>query len=175
MITITSAAELIKFFDHFKSAQRATIVTKTPVKMNKKDVATKTIENPLVDDVFKVQTIEVEFNADYAGKVNDQRLLEGVAQDFVAEGRSWGKHVNGSIVEHQGNFYLHCVEIEKKNDVIYERRNGKKVEKSEFEAFMPPYRGTAKQELEDDVKVRDFKLMNVIGINIANKVRYINV
>lgn len=174
MIEITSAAELIKFFDHFKSQQRATIVTKTPVKLNKKDVATKTIPND-VGDIFKVQTIEVEFNADYEGKVNDQRLLEGVAQTFRAEGRAWGKHVNGSIVEHQGQFYLHCVEIEKKNGVVYENARGRKVEKSVFEAFLPPYRPSAKQELVDDVKVRDFKLQNVIGINIANKVRYINI
>lgn len=174
MIEITSAAELIKFFDNFKSQQRATIVTKTPVKLNKKDVATKTIENT-VGDVFKVQTIEVEFNADYEGKVNDQRLLEGVPQTFEAGHRLWGKHVNRSIVEHQGQFYLHCIEIEKKNDVVYENARGKKVEKSAFEAFIPPYRGSPNQMIVDDVKVRDFKLQNVIGINIANKVRYINI
>ena len=174
MITITSSAELINFFNNFKSCQRATIVTKTPVKMNKKDVATKQIENPN-GEVFKVQTIVVEFNADYQGKVNDQRLLEGVAQDFVSEGRSWGKHVNGSIVENHGQFYLHCVEIEKQGKAVYETKGGKKVDYADLLAFIPKYNGTAKQELEDEVKVRDFKLQNVIGINIADKVRYVNI
>ena len=174
MITITSAAELIKFFDNFKSCQRATIVTKTPVKTNKKDVATKTIPNPN-GDVFKVQTIVVEFNADYQGKVNDQRLIEGVAQDFVTEQRAWGKHVNRSIVEHHGQFYLHCIEIEKQGKAVYETMGGKKVDYADLLAFIPKYNGTVKQELEDEVKVRDFKLQNVIGINIADKVRYVNV
>lgn len=174
MLNITSSADLINFFTNFKSCQRATIVTKTPVKMNKKDVATKQIANPH-GDVFKVQTIVVEFNADYQGKVNDQRLLEGVAQDFVATSRAWGKHVNGSIVENHGQFYLHCVEIEKQGKAVYETRGGKKVNYADLLDFIPKYNGTASQELEDEVKVRDFKLQNVIGINIADKVRYVNV
>ena len=87
MLNITSSIDLVNFFSKYQAATRAVVVTRTPVKMNKKDVATKEIPNPFTE-VFKVQTIEVELNADYEQKVNDQRLLEGIAQDFVAGSRN---------------------------------------------------------------------------------------
>lgn len=174
MLNINSSIDLVNFFSNYKSAVRAVVVTRTPVKMNKKDVATKQIANPFAE-VFKVQTIEVELNADYEQKVNDQRLLEGVAQTFEAEGRAWGKRINGSIVEKQGQLYLHCIVGKKIGKARYETKTGRSVEYSEFAAFVPNYNSNPKQALENDVQVRDFKLQNVIGLNIDDKVRFINV
>lgn len=174
MLNITSSIDLVNFFSKYQAATRAVVVTRTPVKMNKKDVATKEIPNPFTE-VFKVQTIEVELNADYEQKVNDQRLLEGIAQDFVAGSRNWGKRVNGSIVEKQGQLYLHCIVGKKVGKAKYETKSGRAVDYSEFAAFVPKYNGTPSQELENEVQVRDFKLQNVIGLNIDDKVRFINV
>ena len=174
MLTITSSIDLVNFFTNYKAATRAVIVTRTPVKMNKKDVATKQIANPFAE-VYKVQTIEVELNADYEQKVNDQRLIEGAAQNFEAEGRSWGKHVNGAIVEKNGQFYLHTILIGKVGKAKYETASGREVNYDDLLPFIPVYNSNPKQQLEDDVKVRDFKLSNVIGLNIDDKVRFVNV
>lgn len=173
MITITSAIDLVKFFDGYKSATRAKIVTRTPVTMRKKDIATREIENPFTE-VYKVQTVEVELNANYEQKVNDQRMLEGAEQSFEAGGRAWGKHVNGAIVEKNGTLYLHTIEIGRIGKPKYETKTGREVNYEEIKPFIPAYNGTPGQGLVEEVKVRDYKLMNVIGVNIDNKVRYIN-
>lgn len=174
MLTITSAIELVKFFDGYKSVTRAKIVTRTPVTMRKKDIATRQIENPFAE-VYKVQTLEVELNANYEQKVNDQRMLEGAEQTFKAGGRAWGKHVNGVIVEKGGVLYLHVIEIGRIGKPKYETKAGREVNYDEIKPFIPAYNGTPGQDLVEEVKVRDFKLMNVIGLNVDNKVRYVNV
>lgn len=174
MREINSTVELVKFFDAYKGQTRAMIVTKTPVKMNKKDVATRQIENPH-GDVFKIQTVEVELNADYEQKVNDQRLLENVTQDFVATSRNWGKRVNGAIVENHGQLYLHAIEVGRVGKAKYETRTGREVNYADLLPFIPAYAGTKSQGVKDEIKVRDYKMTNVIGLNIGDKVRFLNV
>lgn len=172
MKELKTQSELVMYFNDNKAAVRGNIVTRTPVKMNKKDVATKTIANPN-GAVYKVQTINVELNAQYEMKVNTARMLEGKEQDFEAEGRKWGVNVNGSIVEKNGQLYLKVVEETKIGTPVYETENGTEVSYDDLRAFIPAYTPAAKQGLEDDVKVRTFKLENVIGMFIPSlQVRY---
>lgn len=174
MMTINNSFELVDFFNHFKSPTRATIVSRTPVKMNKKDVATKQIANPF-GEVFKVQTVVVDLNADYEQKVNDQRFIEGSAQTFEAEGRAWGKHINNAIVEKTGRLYLHCIEVNKMGCPRYETATGRDVDYNDLLPFIPVRSSNTKQQLAEEVKVRDFSLPNIIGLNIDGKARFVNV
>ena len=171
--TMMTQSELVKFFYANTQAMRGNIVTRTPVKMNKKDVATKSIENPH-GAIYKVQTINVELNPKYEMQVNTARMLEGKEQDFEAEARKWGVHVNGGIIEKNGQLYLNTIEESRIGEAVYETENGVEVSYNDLRAFIPAYKSAPKQGLDGDVKVRTFKLENVIGMFIPSlKVRYV--
>lgn len=175
MIELKTQAELVKFFYNNTTPVRGNIVTRTPVKMNKKDVATKQIANPH-GAIYKVQTINVELNPAYEMQVNTERMLEGKEQDFEAEARKWGVHVNGGIIERNGQLYLHTIEEEKIGSPVYQTEGGKPIAYNEFAPFLPAYVPSKKQGLKNDVKVRTFKLENVIGMFIPSlKVRYTSI
>lgn len=46
MLQLKTQAELIDFLTKYKSVKTATVVSKTELRMNKKDVATKRTPNP---------------------------------------------------------------------------------------------------------------------------------
>jgi len=171
MIDITNHNDLVQFFNKFKSPVRATMITKTPVKMNKKDVATKSIENPF-SIVYKLQTVVVELNGDYEQKVNDQRLLEDKDQDFKAQ-KNWFTNVNNTIVQKDQQLYFKVIEVEKQS-ATYQLCNGAQVPYEDFAKFVPNRSPSPKQDLDDEIKVRTYKIENVIGCNIDGKVRFIN-
>lgn len=172
MQVLTTQSELVRFFYDNTAAVRGNIVTRTPVKMNKKDVATKQIENPH-GAIYKVQTINVELNPKYEMQVNTARMLEGKEQDFEAEARKWGVRVNGGIIEKNGQLYLNTIEEDKIGSPVYETEDGTEVKYDDLKPFIPAYKPAPKQGLESDVKVRTFKLENVIGMFIPSlQVRY---
>lgn len=173
MFVLNTTAELIHFFNCNKMPVKGNIVTRTPVKMNKRDVATKSIANPH-GAVYKVQTINVELNAQYETRVNTARMFEGKEQNFEVEDRKWGEHVNASIVKHGEELYLSVVEESKVGSPVYETENGIEVSYDDLKAFMPVPKAAAKQDLTNEIKVRTFKLTNVIGMFIPQMhVRYI--
>ena len=165
MKTMTTPAELVEFFNTFTLSFRGTLMSRTPVKMNKKDVATKTITNPN-DVVYKRQMINMELNANYEAKVNSARLDEDKKDNFVGEDRKWGEHVNGVVVKKQDQLYINVLEESKIGDVTYETEGGTKVSYDDIKAFIPPYKPSAKQGLVNDVKVRTFKVANVLEMFI---------
>lgn len=196
LTTITDRNALVQFFNAFRAPARAMIVTRTPVVVRQKDVATKSIENVLFNGkteattVFKLQTAIVDLNANYEGEVNNVRALEDKATNFDVEERKWGEHVNATIIKKGDTLYMQTIEIEKVFAVYEMDRvklddkgnavmvNGKPVLEAytvpydDFAMFVPEAKPSPKQALNNDVKVRAFKLDNVIGVNIENKVRY---
>lgn len=165
MFNLTTHAELVNFFNNNKMPVKGNIVSRTPVKMNKRDVATKSIDNPH-GAVYKIQTINVEFNPHYEVKVNTARMFEGKEQNFEVEERKWGKHINASIVQKDDQLYLMVVEEGRVGAPVYETENGVEVSYDDLQAFMPVYKVAPKQGLDNEVKVRTFKLENVIGMFI---------
>lgn len=167
--------DLVEFFNKITMPLHATIVTRTPVKMNKNDVATKTIPNPH-GEIFKVQSLNVSLNANYETMVNAHRFLEQKNMNFESEARKWGEHVNGVIVKKDGQLYVNVIELSKQGEVSYEKADGTKIQYNEFAAFVPVYKPSPKQALDKEVKVRSFKMKNVIGMFIESlEVRYTNV
>ena len=174
MFYINTASDLVAFFNGYESECRAKLTICTPVKMNKKDVTTKTRANPH-STIYKLQTVVADLNINYEERVNDARMLEGQTdRTFSAEGRKWGVHINKSIIEKdEGQFYLQYIEIGKDGKSAYELEDGTKIDYADFVDFVPSHSDSSKQNLNDKVKIRTVKLENVIGINIDDKVEYL--
>jgi len=175
MVTLDTT-DIVKFFDHVKDPVRAKLVTRTPVRMNKSDVMTRQIKNPYNQSedttVYKVQTTLVELNADYQGLVNNERVVEGKRASFIAQGLPWGSSENGSIIRKDDQLYLRTIEVSKIGEPHYEV-NGQKISYAAFAQFVPDKSGSIRQGLVQEVQVRSYKLENVIGVNVEDKVRFI--
>lgn len=160
---------LVTYFQENQAKTRLTMVTKTAVKMNKKDVATKSVANPF-KEIFKIQTVVVDVNADYEDKVNDQRVAEGEMPDFEKQNMVWGSHVgNSAIIENNGQLYLQTIEVSKLGDVQYIDGNGNVIEYSAIKPFIPNYNKPVSQGLDNEVKVRSFKLTSIVEAVIKTK------
>jgi len=157
---------MTSFFAMNQSKMNATLATKTLVKMNKKDVATKQIPNPH-GNVYKIQRVHVELNGDYELNVNQSRAVEEKEQDFTKGDLKWGRHAYGkAIIENDGKLYLQTTELGKVGKVEYVDENGNPVDYESIKPFMPVYKPSAKQGLEDEVKIRTFKYESVLEIII---------
>lgn len=171
MITITTKADLIKFLSSYKSAKTATIVSKTELKMNKKDVATKQTPNP-TPVAYKVSLFEADLNFDYEDKVNDARLLEGKEQTFEAKEAKWGEFVSKSLNKKDDTYYLKVVPTKSLTKTTYEDADGKKLEYSTLEPYVPIKKEYAGQGLDTAVAFRAFKLDSIIHFKIPGVVEY---
>jgi hypothetical protein len=68
---------------------------------------------------------------------------------------------------------LNTIEESKLGSPVYEDENGVEVKYDDLKPFIPAYNAAPKQGLENDIKVRTFKLENVIGMFIPSmQVRY---
>lgn len=158
MIAITTQEQLINFFNENTEPMGVLVTTKTPVKMNKRG-------NPFAEtQIFKIQTIKANVNEKYEQVVNEVREAEGNKEEFVAEARKWGAHVNNAIIEKDGGYYMSMIEIEKVGDVVYELADGSQIQYSEFAEYMPAYKASSRTETDTKIKYRSFKLANIKGV-----------
>lgn len=172
MMTILDQAELVEQLSQIKGEVSATLMSKTVFKLNKKDVATKSIANPF-GTIYKIQMMDVELNTQYEEEVNARRMVEGNAQDFEAGALKWGKAINNIVIEKDGNMYVKTVVIGKIGDSTYIDENGNTVQFADFAQFVPPYSGSAKQAVTDEVKVRTFKISSISRLVVADNFRYL--
>jgi hypothetical protein len=173
MIKLSTQQELVDFLTNFKSTKTATIVSKTSLKMNKKDVATKQTPNPF-SDVSKIALFEAEVNFNYEDKVNDALLLEGKAQEFEAKAPKWGEFVSKALTKKDETYYIKLMPTKSLTKTTYEKADGSRVEFSELEPFVPKASGTASanQNLDNAVPFRTFKLDSIIHFKIPGVVEY---
>jgi hypothetical protein len=107
-LVIDSVDKLSTVLQAIDNPTDATIVTKTLLKMNKKDVATKSKPNPY-NAVWKIQTKHVTLNPKYEQAVNEQRAAEEKSEDFVAKERKWGVPIGNGMLMKDGSFYLKMI------------------------------------------------------------------
>lgn len=143
---------------------KAILTIRTSVKMNKKDVATKSIENPN-GEIFKVATIDVTLNPSYEKAVNEQRAVEGKDTDFKAESPVWGKSVGGALVENKEVLYAAYIENKYVNSK-YVDIDGNDVDKASFEAFLPASKPSTSQGTEVAIKYRKVTLTNILKVEL---------
>lgn len=164
--------KLVEYFNNNQQVTDAIIIAKTVVKMNKKDVATKTEINPY-DLIEKVQTYHVTVNKPYQESVQDQMIKEGVEGTFTAQKRKMGgKKINNCIIEKEdGQLYIQT--ILNKGDVnpTYYHKD-QLIEKALFNRFIPISSHSTRQPVENEVKVCTFKIENIVSVEINGQVVY---
>ena len=176
MITLSTKDELIGFLLQYKSVAKVTIVSRTQVKMNKKDVATKTIANPF-KEAWKVSMFEAEINSSYEDKVNDTLLVEGKAPVFEAKDAKWGTSLSKSIDEQNGFHYLKVMPDKNTVPSTYEDSDGKKLVYSDLEPWIPVRApstpDTNGQGTDATVQYRKYKIESIAYMKIPGVMEYI--
>lgn len=136
------------------------IVTKTPVKLLKKDKEGNKNDLP---EIFKEQTQQVVINRPYEKAVNAALQVEGKESDFESQGRNWGISA-GAIVEHaNGTRYLSYILIDSGSSKYFDD-TGKEYAKADFERFVSTAKKTSSQGLDDEVKARTVKFDNIVSV-----------
>lgn len=172
---ITNQTDLIQFLTNYRSASKATFVSKTATKLNKKDVATKQIPNPH-GQIYKISLFSGEINFDYEDKVNDARLVEGKNQDFESAGSVNGLQYHSKALSvKDSTFYLRVIPEKSITKPFYEREDGSKIDIEEIKPFMPVSKSTSsgRQELDNAIPIRTFKLESIIHMKIDGVMEYI--
>ena len=152
--------ELIKNLDRPTLAK---IITRTDVKMNKKDVLTKTIQNPYIG-VVKVTTQIVELNPQYEKSVNEQLSIENKEQNFEVNSRKWGQNIGNGLIENNGKLYVSF--IPKQHILNTYMLADKIIDKAEFESFIPNKKENNNQGTENTVLFRTISLENICTIEL---------
>lgn len=173
MIELKTKEELVEFLKKYKSATEIAVRTKTAVKMNKKDVATKKIPNPL-SEAYKITNFKADINFDYEDRVNDARLVEGKEMSFEAQQAKWGTFVSKSLNEKDGNFYLKLIPKDKIGATTYCKADGELVDYLALDPFIPKpaAKKPSGQGLENPVPYRTYKLDSIIYIEIPGVMTY---
>ena len=149
---------IIDIIKSLNSPTEAIITIKTEVKMNKKDVETKTEVNPYIG-ATKMSTIRVILNPDYEKKVNDQREAEGKEADFEATDRKWGDSIGNGIIEKNGKLYVSYIQTETIHDSYW--FDAKEIEYSKLSPFVPVKKSYGTQGLEQEVQFRIVSLDSI--------------
>jgi hypothetical protein len=166
-LTLNTRAKLFGFLNQLSGPVTAVMKTKTEVRMNKKDVATKSVANPF-GKIYKLQEVIVEINRIYEDTVNDERVMEGKKASFEAEGLPWGTAVNNIVILKDGMPYIKTIETGKVGSATYLTETGQVIKYSDIAPFIPNYTGSTKQGLVDEVKVRTFKISSILEISFNN-------
>lgn len=174
MLKITNEKDLVEFFNKYKSPAKVEVIAATAQKMNKKDVATKTEANPYTQ-INKITNFEAEVNVDYEDRVNHQRIAEGKSMDFEAASARWGTPISKAITEKEGKFYLKLIPGIRLNDIVYEDQDGNRLLQEEFIRFVPVAKpnGSGRQEVDQAVVFRTYKLDSIIALTIPGIMEYI--
>ena len=153
----------VKLIKNLDKPTMAKIITRTEVKMNKKDIKTKTIQNPYVGAV-KVTTQIVELNPQYEKTVNEQLTTENKESDFEASSRKWGQNIGNGLVENNGKMYVSF--IPKKHILNTYMLGDKIIEKTELDSFIPIKKDKNDQGTETPVLFRTISLENICTIEL---------
>ena len=172
MLKITNEKDLVEFFNKYKSPAKVEVVAVTSQKMNKKDVATKKIPNPL-SEAYKITNFKADINFDYEDRVNDARLVEGKEMSFEAQQAKWGTFVSKSLNEKDGNFYLKLIPKDKIGATTYCKADGSIVDRLELDPFMPkPSDKPSSQGLDNPVPYRTYKPDSIVYLEIPGVATY---
>ena len=156
-----------------KGSEFASILSVSPAKLLKKSRDTK--EPPPWKELHKVSKVSGILNFRYENSVNNQREREGHPEVFEAQSRAWGEHVlrdDGSLsclIKHRGKHY---VELKVQNTVFsyYVDDEGNRYTRSEIADFLQRKSSeSSRQELEEPVIVRDYRLDHVVSIRFGNE------
>ena len=75
----------------------------------------------------------------------------------------YGNMVGNSLLENNGTLYVKTIELDRVGTSVYADANGDEVVYEDIKPFVPVKKPSATQDLENEVKVRNFKLESIIG------------
>ena len=136
-----------------KAEFSAELTATTEVKLNKRG-------NPYTT-VTKTKTTLVTINGDYQDAVNVQRVVESKQDDFTAMKPVWGENLTKSLVKHNENFYLQVIENGQRGKTEYHDQDGNELKYSDFERYVPSSSKSSRQDVNDDVIVKKYKIENI--------------
>ncbi len=155
------------------SATFATVFTETIPTLTKRG-------NPFWDRNTKTWSIRkrahtrVVIGGTYAGAVNTRRAKatsDGHQEQFQSQGRSWGERLKllggahrkgkrASILSHNGRLYLDVQALQVLSS-SFVGIDGEEIPRDQVTPFMRKRKSSQTQQLEDEVKWRDYALTNV--------------
>lgn len=140
------------------------LVTKTEVKLLKKDKEGNKNELP---KIYKIANQIVIVNKSYVKAVNEQRERENKAADFVAEAVKFSGPQTGCVFEYQNNHYVNAILLETIGST-YVTENLEPIELDQFKQFFSTAKTTSRQQVDEEIKVRKFKVDSIISFAIVN-------
>lgn len=157
MKTLTKS-ELLNLLNTIKGATFISMETNIVPKLK--------ANNPFIG-IKKVSKVSGVIGFNYSNSVNNQRAKEGVEPDFKPEARKWGERIsNTPLVKHKDKFYLE-LKVQNSNSDYF--LDGKRVNPEEIKPWY--YNKSSRQELDNEVILRDYSLDNIKRIKI-NKEEY---
>ncbi|MBX2851783.1 MAG: hypothetical protein KTR15_08575 [Phycisphaeraceae bacterium] len=158
---IITREELTQRLGEQRGVTFATLTTRTDARCRKTG-------NPF-GQVFKAARVNIAIGYNYENSVNLQRQREGVANGFEAQGRKWGEHGDGCLVEHHGKFYLRC-KVQKAISRHYEDADGTLLDPEAVKPFLPKRRSAPQQGVERELVERSYKLESILSIALDGQV-----
>lgn len=161
---MNNTQQIIDTISKLQGPTLARMISRTEVKMNKKDVATKSNPNPYIGAV-KITTQIVELAPKYEAAVNEQRESEGKEADFQASARKWGVNIGNGIVEKEGKFYVSFIA---KEHVLNSYLFGDQViSKEDLDPYIPAKKpGSGVQGVENAIAFRSIAAENIMSLEI---------
>lgn len=144
-----------------------TIYSKTEPKMKKSN-------NPYFGNVRKLSTVNGMLNWHYGNSVNNRRSIEGHTEHFTPAPRQWGERLVRDdqtltpFVLHNGKWYLE-LKVQNVINTAYEDLSGLPIEAQLIQPYFPERRPNKRQELEQEIILRDYAFDNVVGIEFDGK------
>lgn len=156
-----------------RRASFATFTAETTPRMRKTVDGRGTPYNEFHDEdgnclVTKRSRVNVTINFNYGNSVNYQREREDGEdfEPFEPEPRKWGERVEGTpLVEHKGRFYLEA-KIERVLETEYIGPDGNTIDREDMEDYLYSSSGSSRQDVEDPVILRDYKLESIRQISV---------
>lgn len=144
---------------------KARITIDTEVKMNKKDVATKKIENPYLG-ARKIVEMVVTLAPQYEAAVNEVRAEEGKPTDFEAGARKWGDNLGNGIVQKGDKLYVSFIADSVESTTYF--LDGEEISKDLLKDFIPVKKvdPTKGQGVENVVQFRTVALENIAFLEV---------
>ncbi len=138
--------------------------TKTEVKLLKKD---KEGNKNTLPKIYKISNQKVVVNKSYTEAVNEQRDIEGKATDFVAEAVKFDGVATGCTFEYNGQHYVKAILLETIGST-YQTENGDAINIDQFKQFFSTAKSSSRQQLDEEVKVRKYKIDSILAFEITN-------
>lgn len=123
-------------------------------------------KNPL-SGLIKINKVCGAIGFHYQNSVNRQKEREGQESNFISQPRKWGVRLNGTpLVQNGEKFYLELkVQSSQTPDYFFK---GVRIDNEQVRKFLPN-KSSSRQNLENEVILRDYSLDSIKRIKINSE------